>query len=55
MPIFFRHLYPKLKQKDYLRYKNNPDFGNKKALVCDDCYLTITKQNECIGAVKPEP
>jgi hypothetical protein len=35
-------------------FKTNPDFLNKKALVCDNCFLRLTQKSKAIGAVIPE-
>ena len=43
IPPMIRHLHPKLTAKIFRRYRRDPLFLYKNALVCEDCYLVFAE------------
>jgi hypothetical protein len=50
VPALILKINPRLSPPDYEKYKKNPLFMNKQALICDACYLEYTKFADTGGA-----
>ena len=49
IPSIINYLYPKLKYEEYSKMKTENVFNSKSALVCENCFLEITKFCNIIG------
>jgi len=54
IPKPIEKLMPKLKLKEYLNLKNDPNFRDKKASVCENCLLKIIKIIENMDKITKE-
>lgn len=43
IPLVIRNLIPKLKERKYFQLRQNLGFLDRKAQVCEDCYLEMMK------------
>ena len=50
IPKVIMEIYPKMKYEDYSNLKNDAVFCAKTAVVCDSCYLNITRYCSMSGA-----
>jgi hypothetical protein len=50
-----RRFHPKMTQADYERYRYDSEYAKKFNLVCDECYLELTKSSLTSGVVLPRP
>lgn len=46
IPMLLKRLNPKLRNRDYLRLKNDPGYREKLAIVCQNCYLLMTENSK---------
>lgn len=52
IPPLIKSLHPHLKEKEYRSLVKNPGFLEKKALVCEDCYLIIIGSSNACESLK---
>ena len=45
VPLLLKRLNPRLRKKDYLKLKDDPGFREKIAIVCLNCFLSITQNS----------
>lgn len=55
IPALILKINPRITLMEYDKYKNNPLFMNKQALICDACYLEYTKFADTGGVSKSRP
>ena len=49
IPPILKRINPKLKEKEYIILKKDPNFLHKVTSVCEECFLIIAKGNEAGG------
>lgn len=55
IPEVLQRLHPRMTHLDYEHYKTDSEYGKKVTLVCDECYLELTKTSLSSGVVIPRP
>ncbi|CAG9321831.1 unnamed protein product [Blepharisma stoltei] len=55
IPIIIKNIHPKLRINDYKRLKNHEKFLMKKAPLCFDCFLSLSKNLSSSGVSKKAP
>ncbi|CAG9334238.1 unnamed protein product [Blepharisma stoltei] len=55
IPIIIRNIHPRLKINDYKRLRNHEKFLEKKAQLCFDCFLSLSRNLPSSGVLKSVP
>ncbi len=48
IPRIILSLYPELTQKEYERLKREPGFLYQETMICEDCYLKMSRSSEFV-------
>lgn len=48
IPKIILSLYPELTQKEYERLKREPGFLYQETMICEDCYLKMSRSSEFV-------